>query len=668
MSLILGRQWWKLGPYLRKRSVPQRRFATQRNAAADDHFVAYTWLTKTPGVITPDDILSSLPSIPPSLAESNSIPILLLTPSFAQWADTTNLFVEQCINRLYCNTPPRDSTKPVHAIVAVVDKLPDIRAGRKDSTGNSIVAESEGLSLLFVSKESVQGKAATPRRIRSSEAEDAALVFSFQAEDNVTGRRAVHEVGLRLANTLFNNGNENTLFGTRWSYNFSSSNFTLDRSIGLSQCRVASVVNSVRNSLKFPLHPVGQRREVISGMGNILRQLAKHSNGTSKDPMPASSELEKELPRYIEEHDIADHRVSVWALVESPSDRSQSGTDGSQDRLVDSIQAGGKLHRVMSGGGGWGKKQGLLSLDYETSFLEAYNDNGVLTLDNLFSPCGTSTVQTTQPLFDITTTSSVSNLSSLSQAARPGDYVQFYVSVKPDQISSGQPEWQGLQEGAISYHFGVVFDHEMVMNHMEKSAPPKDLIVIPNCFGALSEKAITYSQPIHTKSDEGILESGTKIDIPGSRPFFGALGCTSAIVFTCFGAAYGTAKAGVGVCGMAVLRPDLIVKNIVPIVMAGIIGIYGLVVSVLIANDLQQLVPLYTGFIQLGAGLAVGLAGLAAGFAIGIVGDAGVRGTAQQPRLYVGMILILIFAEVLGLYGLIVALLMNSRAKIDAKC
>lgn len=42
--------------------------------------------------------------------------------------------------------------------------------------------------------------------------------------------------------------------------------------------------------------------------------------------------------------------------------------------------------------------------------------------------------------------------------------------------------------------------------------------------------------------------------------------------------------------------------------------------------------PLYTGFIQLGAGLSVGLAGLAAGFAIGIVGNAGVRGTAQQPR------------------------------------
>ena len=120
--------------------------------------------------------------------------------------------------------------------------------------------------------------------------------------------------------------------------------------------------------------------------------------------------------------------------------------------------------------------------------------------------------------------------------------------------------------------------------------------------------------------------------------------------------------------------------------MAGIIAIYGLVVSVLISNELTQKVPLFTGFIQLGAGLSVGLAGLAAGFAIGIVGDAGVRGTAQQPRLFVGMILILIFAEVLGkspiqsrvskhiltdltgLYGLIVALLMNSRASQDAEC
>ncbi len=42
------------------------------------------------------------------------------------------------------------------------------------------------------------------------------------------------------------------------------------------------------------------------------------------------------------------------------------------------------------------------------------------------------------------------------------------------------------------------------------------------------------------------------------------------------------------------------------------------------------------------AGLSVGLSGLAAGFAVGVVGDAGVRGSAQQPRLFVGMIMIVL--------------------------
>ncbi|MBE3047842.1 V-type ATPase subunit C [Candidatus Bathyarchaeota archaeon] len=39
------------------------------------------------------------------------------------------------------------------------------------------------------------------------------------------------------------------------------------------------------------------------------------------------------------------------------------------------------------------------------------------------------------------------------------------------------------------------------------------------------------------------------------------MGCTAAIVFTCLGAAYGTAKSGTGVTAMGVLRPDLIVKS-----------------------------------------------------------------------------------------------------------
>lgn len=58
-------------------------------------------------------------------------------------------------------------------------------------------------------------------------------------------------------------------------------------------------------------------------------------------------------------------------------------------------------------------------------------------------------------------------------------------------------------------------------------------------------------------------------------------------------------------------------------VMAQILSIYGLVTSVIISNSLAEKMALFTGFVQLGAGMAVGLCGMAAGFAIGIVGDAG---------------------------------------------
>lgn len=84
---------------------------------------------------------------------------------------------------------------------------------------------------------------------------------------------------------------------------------------------------------------------------------------------------------------------------------------------------------------------------------------------------------------------------------------------------------------------------------------------------------------------------------------------------------------------------------------------------------------------HLGCGLSVGLTGLAAGYCIGIVGDSGVRAFMAQSRIFVGMVLILIFGEVLGLYGyaidsvhtllsmlifppcrLIVALLLNTKS------
>ena len=76
------------------------------------------------------------------------------------------------------------------------------------------------------------------------------------------------------------------------------------------------------------------------------------------------------------------------------------------------------------------------------------------------------------------------------------------------------------------------------------------------------------------------------------------------------------------------------------------------------------LVPKYSNFEayrHLAGGLVCGLSALGAGLCIGIVGDAGVRANAQKD-IYVGMILILIFAEALGLYGLIVAIILSTTS------
>ena len=71
---------------------------------------------------------------------------------------------------------------------------------------------------------------------------------------------------------------------------------------------------------------------------------------------------------------------------------------------------------------------------------------------------------------------------------------------------------------------------------------------------------------------------------PASAPFFGYLGAASAMALANLGAAYGTAKAGAGISGMGVSRPDLVMKALIPVVMAGVVGIYGLIIAVIIST------------------------------------------------------------------------------------
>ena len=152
-------------------------------------------------------------------------------------------------------------------------------------------------------------------------------------------------------------------------------------------------------------------------------------------------------------------------------------------------------------------------------------------------------------------------------------------------------------------------------------------------------------------------------DVPNANlaapSFWAFMGATIALSISNLGSAYGTAKSGSGIATMGVLKPDMIMKSIVPVVMAGILGIYGLIISVILLTRMTELIDEATGYRYFAAGLCCGFSSLASGLAIGIVGDAGVRYNAQQPQLFVGMILMLIFGEALGLYGMIIAIILS---------
>ena len=147
---------------------------------------------------------------------------------------------------------------------------------------------------------------------------------------------------------------------------------------------------------------------------------------------------------------------------------------------------------------------------------------------------------------------------------------------------------------------------------------------------------------------------------------FAWAGAGYALVFANVGAAYGTAKSGISIGSMAVTRPNLVFKAIIPVIMAGILSIYGLIIAVILGMKIKP--PSTGGFgayesiNTLAAGMCCGLCQIAAGYAIGIVGDGGVRYCAQNENIFVGLLLILIFAEVLGLYGMIISIIVGLSA------
>lgn len=69
--------------------------------------------------------------------------------------------------------------------------------------------------------------------------------------------------------------------------------------------------------------------------------------------------------------------------------------------------------------------------------------------------------------------------------------------------------------------------------------------------------------------------------------FFAYMGIAAALVFCNLGASYGTAKAGVGIASLSVIQPTRVFRGLIPIVMAGILGIYGVIIAVVVNSKVK---------------------------------------------------------------------------------
>lgn len=449
------------------------------------------------------------------------MPVLLVTPQFASWIDPANPLFGQWVNPLFDSLSHTTPPEVAYTVTAVVDSIP-IPLDRVVRNTPGIYANTpgrEGLSLLIADSSDVTVKAAEPPRTRSATTTEPAFYFSSAAAKDDHGGQISHKIGLRLANTVFVNGKDRTIMGARWIYNTESGGYTVNRSYDLSLFSITCPATAMCRSLSVPLHPITQRRRVVSSMGNILRQLSKSPEGDSDDAIPASSELERELPRYVSELGIPHQRVSVWALVE-PSELSSERGRSSPASVEESIRSGGRLHRVISGGGGWGKKQGLLSLDPERTFTDETSIRSPVGLERLFDERNEVQSEALPDLSAMLGRGLEEDIASLNQIAKAGDHIQFLVSTEPHDEDVKRREGIQKQGNPLICSFVVGASSEdalggHALHEGSETSTSEKLVVLPNYFGGLSETAISYS----LDSEKGIedLQCSTKISVPGAR-------------------------------------------------------------------------------------------------------------------------------------------------------
>ena len=304
-----------------------------------------------------------------------------------------------------------------------------------------------------------------------------------------------------LANTIFQSGHVSTLFAQRMKCSLSPDGPTLvapeehhpltKQTIQLVDLLEPPISRELYTSLK----PITEPRIVDHAVGNILRTL--HKGSRDHQSFPASQELEAAVSRWRTVNPVNGHRVGVWALVTPRELLQGSQVPSHLGNIMNCLEAGSRLHHVLSGGGGWGNKQGLLSLD------------PILQPDIVESDASVPPwLRETEDGFGFET---------FEQTVKPGDMVTFCATQEQSAtFSSSRAEHR-----KASFAVGTCpLREEMPLTDGENDLDAS-IAVATNHFGVLSSRGLEYSRSVMKAEKEPTdasktptISTRTRLDAP----------------------------------------------------------------------------------------------------------------------------------------------------------
>jgi hypothetical protein len=344
---------------------------------------------------------------------------------------------------------------------------------------------------------------------------------------------------LPLANTVFQTGVPTTMILSTWAFECAQNGLELVKQTDITHHGIAANTNSKHSddqvsTLAIPLLPLTFPRKVEGCMGNIIRSVV----GPDGESITASSELEGVVPRFFKARGEPAQPTTAWALVLPKTKAALQRTQGmlskrlssdekaSKERMYDelfervwrhsypswnrlvpmALAEGARLHRVLSGGGGWGKKAGLLSLDPVPVSEEV-------------------------PIRMEDATSDFDGPGAFSEALTPvvgeGDAIQFFISPSsPSQLETEKSnEFEKLRalpkSGAHGWELGTVpstVDSLPGGSWQHTGADEKFVAVFRNTFGALAEGGMTLTRRRRRVPGEPLeVVATTTVDVPYSR-------------------------------------------------------------------------------------------------------------------------------------------------------